>query len=110
MAVTKSVNVFSATPNYSNNKASGFINLWLPNKSGGRRKLGAIPLHANKAAEASLLDYLNEDPSRIGNLLSKLQADYQPVSNDTAAHFDLDDTPAIAVNGSVDPQADTKVS
>lgn len=70
-------------------KAQGFLNLYLPSRDGGRRKLGSIPLKQAKPAEAQLLEWLNEDPSRIGQLLAKLELDYQPAEGRASSGFDL---------------------
>lgn len=66
-------------------KAAGFLNLYLPSKSGGRRKLGAIPLKESKPSEKAILDWLNADPSRVATILSKLEMEYQSaVPSDTS--------------------------
>ena len=62
----------------TNWKAQGFLNLYLPDKKGGRRKLGAIPLKDAKPNEKELLAWLNEDPSRVEIIMSKLEMEYQP--------------------------------
>lgn len=72
-------------------KAQGFLNLYLPSKNGEqRRKLGAIPLKDAKPAEKQLLDWLNEDPSRVSKLMEKLVIEYQSAVPDAANGFDLD--------------------
>lgn len=73
-------------------KAQAFINLFLPTGDGGRRKIGSIPLRANKPAEKQVIDYLQEDDSRMGALLSKLEGDFQLADGSTGALFDLGDT------------------
>ena len=62
----------------TNWKAQGFLNLYLPDKKGGRRKLGAIPLKDAKPNEKELLAWLNEDPSRVDIIMAKLEMEYQP--------------------------------
>lgn len=72
-------------------KASGFINLYLPSTEGGKRKkLGAIPLRANKPSEAALLEWLKKDPANAAKLLSKLDIDFQSVEASAAIGFALD--------------------
>jgi hypothetical protein len=70
-------------------KAQGFLNLYLPSPNGGRRKLGAIPLKANKVNEKKLLEWLNEDPERVSVILAKLIMEYQPATPADEAGFDL---------------------
>ena len=72
-------------------KAAGFINLYLPSTDGNKRKkLGAIPLRANKPSEAALLEWLKKDPANVEKLLSKLELDFQSVEASAAIGFDLD--------------------
>ena len=72
-------------------KAQGFLNLYLPSKeSGKRKKLGAIPLKESKASEKALLAWLNEDPSRVGQILAKLEIEYQSATAADASGFALD--------------------
>lgn len=70
-------------------KAQGFLNLYLPNKAGGRRKLGAIPLKNSKPNEKDLLAWLNEDPERVSVILSKLIIEFQSAEQSEATAFDL---------------------
>jgi hypothetical protein len=70
-------------------KAQGFLNLYLPGLNGQRKKLGAIPLKESKASEKKLLAWLNEDPSRVAQILSKLEMEYQSATPADAAGFDL---------------------
>ena len=72
-------------------KAQGFLNLYLPSKDtkGGRRKLGAIPLKDSKPAEKALMEWLNEDPSRVSVILDKLVIEYQSAAGADTAGFDI---------------------
>ncbi len=72
-------------------KAQGFLNLYLPSKDakGGRRKLGAIPLKDSKPAEKALMEWLNEDPSRVSSIAAKLVVEYQAADGGNTAGFDL---------------------
>ena len=80
-----------ATPANDSWKAQGFLNLYLPAKDakGGRRKLGAIPLKDSKPAEKALMEWLNEDPSRVATIASKLVVEYQAADGGNTAGFDL---------------------
>lgn len=71
-------------------KSQGFINFYLPKKDGGKRKLGSIGLKASKPAEKELLDWLNEDPSRIGQLFAHCEVEYKSAEGDENSGFSLD--------------------
>ena len=71
-------------------KAQGFLNFYLPAKNGQRRKLGAIPLKESKANEKRLLAWLNEDPSRVTQILAKLEIEYQSADSNDEHAFALD--------------------
>jgi len=58
-------------------KAQGFLNFYLPAKNGARKKLGAIPLKESRTSDKALLAWLNEDPSRVATILSKLEIEFQ---------------------------------
>lgn len=79
-----------ATPQNDSWKAQGFLNLYLPSKTGARKKLGAIPLKESKASEKALLQWLNEDPSRVAQILSKLEIEYQSATPADASGFALE--------------------
>ena len=67
-----------------------YLNLWLPTgHNDSRRKLGSIALRGNSAAEKDLIAWLQEDPSRVGLLLSKLTMDFQEAAPAAASGFDL---------------------
>jgi hypothetical protein len=72
-------------------KAQGFLNFYLPSKENGKRKkLGAIPLKESKASEKHLLAWLNEDPTRVRAILSKLEIEYQSATAADASGFALE--------------------
>ena len=71
-------------------KAQGFLNFYLPAKNGQRRKLGAIPLKESKVNEKRLLAWLNEDPSRVAQILAKLELEYQSAASNDEHAFALD--------------------
>ncbi len=70
-------------------KAQGFLNLYLPTKDGKRTKLGAIPLKESKANEKAMLAWLNEDPTRVATILSKLVIEYKSATPAEGSGFDL---------------------
>ena len=89
MAFQNAVTNAAAAPSNDNWKAKGFLNFYLPAKNGGRKKLGAIPLKETKANEKMLLAWLNEDPSRVGQILSKLEIEYQSALPAETSGYDL---------------------
>lgn len=70
-------------------KASAYINIYLPNTDGGKRKLGSIRLYEDKAPEAELINWLKEDPSRIGQLMGNAIIDFQSADASTSSGFAL---------------------
>lgn len=91
MAFASSSAAQSSSTNASNEswKAQGFLNFYLPSKNGQRRKLGAIPLKEAKISEKQLLAWLNEDPSRVTQILAKLELEYQSAAANDEHAFDL---------------------
>ena len=69
-------------------KAQGFVNLYLPAKT-GRRKLGAIALKVSKANEKQLLEWLDADPENVKTLSAKLIVEYQSAAVAEENAFDL---------------------
>jgi hypothetical protein len=70
-------------------KAQGFLNLYLPTKDGGRRKLGAIALKEAISTEKAMLDWLKEDPTRVQAILSKLEIEFRTAEPKEGSAFDL---------------------
>lgn len=70
-------------------KAQGFLNFYLPSKTGGRKKLGAIPLKESKTNEKQLLAWLNEDPNRVAQILSRLEIEFQSALPSDTSGYDL---------------------
>ena len=82
--------VASAQPQNESWKAQGFLNLYLPGKQpGSRKKLGAIPLKESRNNEKQLLAWLNEDPSRVAQILAKLEIEFQSALPADTTGFDL---------------------
>lgn len=75
----------SYNPNRSGNtnnqddawKASGFLNLYVPNRDGKRTKIGAIPLKEARPSEKMLLDWLKEDPRRVATIKEHLEIEFR---------------------------------
>lgn len=77
------------TPAQAKWKASGFINLYLTDREGNRRKLGAIPLKDGNPRHKALRAWLEEDPTRVNKVIEALEADYQPATTADAPDFDV---------------------
>lgn len=88
MAFNQNSNVAPITQD-ENWKSQAFINFYLPSKEGGRRKLGSIGLKTSKPAEAGLIEWLQEDPSRVAVVAEKLEIDFQMADGDATKGFDL---------------------
>lgn len=71
-------------------KAIGFLNLYVPTKGGGRRKVGAIPFNASNAVQKQLHDMLVADPEAIKKVISALVVEYQASVDEQAPENQLD--------------------
>lgn len=70
-------------------KAAGFLNLYLPTKDGGRRKLGAVPLRVSNVNEKALLEWITEDPTRVDIIKAKVVVEYNSAEPAEGTGFDL---------------------
>lgn len=70
-------------------RAQAFLNLWLPSKNGGRRKLGAIPLRTSRVGEKQLIEWLKQNPERVQIILERLEIDFQMAVSGDEEIFDL---------------------
>lgn len=85
-------------------KALGFLNLYFPTRDLGRKKIGALPLRANKATEKSVFDWLNADATRIDKLLPMLVVEFRLTDDGSSSPFALPEHVAPAVRTqAVDP-------
>lgn len=74
----------------ANKKAVGFINFFLPNVGGGRRKVGAIPCREMYANERALAEWFAADPAgRAALFLGMLQVEYNASTPAEDTAFDL---------------------
>lgn len=75
----------------ANKKAIGYLNLYLPNKSGGRRKVGTgLPLREMFQNERQLAEWFAVDPiERAKIFLSQLQVEYNASTPAEESAFDL---------------------
>lgn len=70
-------------------KSAGFINIYVPTKDGGRRKLGAIGLRDDKEQEKTLREWLEADPANLAKLQAKLIVEYNSAEPRAGTEFDL---------------------
>lgn len=70
-------------------KAQAFLNIWLPTKAGGRRKVGAIPLKTSRVGDAQLIDFLSGGEDALRSLVNKLEFDFQLSGGNPENAFDL---------------------
>lgn len=71
-------------------KSQGFINLYLPTKTGTRRKIGTIYLKESKPMERALIERLKADPeATLELLLNKLEMDFATADGAKDDGFDL---------------------
>ena len=83
----------AASSNNAWEKAAGFINLSLPNASGGNSKLGAIPLKLSNAQEKKLFEACNKSPEAaqaiMVSILAKLVLEFRSAEPKEGAGFDI---------------------
>ena len=84
----KNSNTAASTDNDSW-KAQGFINIFLPSKAGGRRKLGSIALKESNDNQKLLLDWLNADEGNAAKLAAAMIVEFQSATPDEGTSFDL---------------------
>lgn len=76
----------------STKKAAGFLNVYLPSQDGGKVKLGAITLYADKPREKALFDALNNEETAeraLQAVIDKLIMDFNPNVQSEGKNFDL---------------------
>lgn len=81
----------TATGNNESWKSDGFLNLYIPTKAGGRRKVGSIGLKNSKPFEADLIKRLSEGGEEATKaMLAVLELEFnlaEPTSDDGMAAF-----------------------
>lgn len=78
MAFTSSTTVPSTSSNKDNfKKADRFLNLYITGLDGKPVKVSFIGLHADVPHEKAIIDYLDANPDKTGDVLSAMSADYR---------------------------------
>lgn len=72
----------NSKPNW---KADAFLNLYINDRTGVRRKLGAVPLKLSDARQSKLIEWLNSDEKNVDLLREKLIIDFQSTTVDADA-------------------------
>ena len=70
-------------------KSDRFINVWVPTRDGGRRKLGTFGLKKSKARDAALIERLDSNPDDIEALKAVLELSYESAEGSEDAQFDF---------------------
>lgn len=71
-------------------KAIGFLNVYVPTKGGGRRKVGAgIPLNASKDTEKAIFEWLTKGDKEaqakaLAKFCSIVQFEFNPTTDNSA--------------------------
>lgn len=89
MAFNPSNNASSTTSTKGDfKKADRFLNLYITGLDGKPVKVSFIGLHADVPHEKAIIDYLDANPEKTGDVLSAMTADYRSsVSTKTFAGF-----------------------
>jgi hypothetical protein len=70
-------------------KADGFINIYLPTKGGGRKKVGFLSLTDTNVDQKDLREWLEKDTGNIGIFASKVIIEYNSAEKKDEHKFDL---------------------
>jgi hypothetical protein len=77
-------------PSNNNWKATAFLNLYLPDKDGGRRKVGFVALKENRSIDRQLIEFLQADEGNVEVLLGKLQLEFNMADGSDSSALALD--------------------
>ena len=69
-------------------KVDAYLNLYMKGKNGENKKIGALFMYNSSTNQKAVMAWLNEDPTRIEKLMSKLILTY--VVDDPDAESDID--------------------
>jgi hypothetical protein len=71
-------------------KSDAFLNVYIPTRQGGRRKLGTIGLKVSKPMEKQLLDFINEHGDvALAQLKDRIELDFQRADGDNGDELAL---------------------
>lgn len=83
----------NSTGNTGNNngrkQAQGFINIYLPTKGGGKKKVGFLSLYDDNGDQADLRKWLEADSGNISIFNSKMIVEYNSAEKKDEHKFDL---------------------
>ncbi|WP_289101007.1 hypothetical protein [uncultured Marinobacter sp.] len=89
---TNNVRSFDRPVNAQNDqwKSDAFINLYVPTRQGGRRKLGSVGLKLSKPMEKQILDFLADSGEEgLAQLKERLVLDFQRADGQNGDELDL---------------------
>lgn len=70
-------------------KADGYINIYLPTKGGGKKKVGFLSLTDTNADQADLRKWLEADANNMAIFNSKIIIEYNSAEKKDEHKFDL---------------------
>ncbi len=92
---TNAANNVAQLPNAGRNdqyKPDAYINIFMPTRDGGRRKLGALALTTNKPLDKQLLDHISDADSMdavMTQIRERLVLDFQRADGNNGVELDL---------------------
>lgn len=88
MAFTRTANRLSENNN-GFERATGFLNFYMPTVGGTRRKLTSAPLRNSNAVEAALIAAIQKDPKTLDKILGSLIIEYRDGTPNEDSMFKL---------------------
>ena len=71
-------------------KSDAFLNIYMPTRQGGRRKIGSVGLKLNKPQDKQLLDYLADaGDDGLAALKERIVLDFQRADGQNGDELDL---------------------
>ena len=71
-------------------KSDAFLNIYMPTRQGGRRKIGSVGLKLNKPMDKQLLDYLSDAGEEgLAALKERIVLDFQRADGNNGDELDL---------------------
>ena len=75
--------------NHNGLQSDFFVNFFLPNPVGGRRKVGALGFKLITSHEKELIEYLQADPTNVQTLLGAMEVTCASADGSSSAGFAL---------------------
>ena len=82
--------ITTAAAKNENWKSDAFLNIYMPTRQGGRRKIGSVGLKLNKPMDKQLLDYLSDaGEDGLAALKERIVLDFQRADGNNGDELDL---------------------